>query len=222
MFTFLIEKNQIMNIALSQTLKNGSWSYKILLLLLAISFMLLFIYYTIWQNAYTLVDEMQEKVAIEASPELYKEAINYATKTLASELDIELENYDIGFDEYQSILEAAKDKFGDCQQYRLYVLTPTLYTCYTCVTKPKVLLESGQTFKIGQTCNGQKKRYGTSLPEAGLKYFVEYEGNVFEVLVIEYLKLLMYQHSFERKKVLHKNLLSDEEMHLPPGNKILR
>ena len=211
-----------MNIALSQTHKNGGKSYKSMLLLLALLFMVLFLYCTIWYSTNTLLDEMQEKVAIEASPTLYKEAISYATKTLASELDIELENYDIGLDEYQSILETAKDKFGDCQQYRLYALTPALYTCYTCVTKPKVLLESGQTFKIGQTCGSQKTRYGDRLENERLFYLIEYRGNIFEVLVAEYVKLLLFHSSLERKQIIKNNKLTNEEMHLPPGNKITR
>ena len=64
--------------------------------------------------------------------------------------------------------------------------------------------------------------YGSELPEPGLKYFIEFEGNIFEVMVAEYVKLMLFQQSIERKEIIRINQLSGLEMPLPPGNKILR
>ena len=50
----------------------------------------------------------------------------------------------------------------------------------------------------------------------------EFEGNIFEVLVAEYVKLVLFKFSTERKEIIKNNQLSDMEMQLPPGNKILK
>jgi len=165
---------------------------------------------------------MQQRIGIEASTEVYQAAITSAAKNLAQELDIDLDNYDITEEAYEALMEAAASKFGNCHQYRLYVLSPNLYSCYTCHSKPRIWLQGGQTFKIGQTCNGQKARYGSSLPELGLKYFIEYEGSIFDVLVAEYVKLFLFRSSKERDAIIKYNALSATELHLPPGNKILK
>lgn len=119
-------------------------------------------------------------------------------------------------------VEAAASKFGDCHQYRLYALAPAPYSCYTCVSRPKVILNEGQTFKVGQTCGTEKSRYASGLPEPGLFYLIEFRGNLFEVMVAEYVKLLLFQYSKERQNILKNNKLPVMEMQLPPGNKILR
>ncbi len=166
--------------------------------------------------------ELKKTVGIDAPDHLYEEAIVHAAKNLALELDIELENYDISREAYEEIVDMAEKKFSKCLQYRLYPTASRRYTCYTCVSRPKVILKYGQTYKIGQTCGDQKSRYGTDLPEPGLKFFEEFEGNIFEVMVAEYVKLTLFQHSLERKDILKTNHLSGVEMPLPPGNKILR
>ena len=84
------------------------------------------------------------------------------------------------------------------------------------------MLSPGQTFKIGQTCGGKQSRYGSRLPEPGLKYYTEFEGNLFEVMVAEYVKLILFQQSIERKEIIQINQLSGLEIGLPPGNKMLR
>ena len=161
-------------------------------------------------------------IGIEAPMEVYQEAIAYTAKNLALELDIDLENYDLSMEDYRAIVEAAASKFSDCHQYKLYALTPGLYSCYTCATRPKVILNEGKTFKIGQTCGARESRYGRELPEPGLVYLAEFWGNLFEVMVAEYVKLLLFQYSKERQDILKTNNLSAMEMPLPPGNKILR
>lgn len=80
----------------------------------------------------------------------------------------------------------------------------------------------GQTFKIGQTCGDEKSRYGSSLPGQNLKFFREMEGNIFEVMVAEYLQLKLFQYSAERKLMIEQNRLQDAALLLPPGNKITR
>ena len=104
----------------------------------------------------------------------------------------------------------------------LYALAPAPYSCYTCVSRPKVILNEGQTFKVGQTCGTEKSRYASGLPEPGLFYLIEFRGNLFEVMVAEYVKLLLFQYSKERQNILKNNKLPVMEMQLPPGNKILR
>lgn len=170
----------------------------------------------------SLAVHLGQSIGIDAPPDIYEDAITYAVKNLAIELDIELENYDLSMEDYQALVEAAGQKFNNCQQYRLISLGPQSFSCYTCVSRSKVILHSGQTFKIGQTCGDQKSRYGSELPEPGLKYFVELEGNIFEVLVAEYVKLILFRASPERKEIIKNNQLSETEMQLPPGNKILK
>ena len=165
---------------------------------------------------------LEQSIGIDAPPDVYEDAIAYAIKNLAIELDIDVENYDLSMEDYQALVEAAASKFGDCHQYRLYALAPAPYTCYTCVSRPKVILNKGQTFKIGQTCGTEKSRYASGLPEPGLFYLIEFRGNLFEVMVAEYVKLLLFQYSKERQDILKNNNLPALEMPLPPGNKILR
>lgn len=173
-------------------------------------------------EALSLPAHLEQAIGIEAPGDIYEKAIAYAVKNLAVELDISLENYDLSLEDYQAIVEAAGTKFGDCHQYKLYALAPSPYSCYTCVSRPKVILKEGQTFKIGQTCGTRASRYGRQLPEPGLVYFTEIRGNLFEVMVAEYVKLLLFQYSKERLEILKQNNLSAGEMQLPPGNKILR
>ena len=99
---------------------------------------------------------------------------------------------------------------------------PRTFPCHTCTTQPKIALLPGQTFKIGQTCGDEKFRYGSRLPEPGLKFFQEMEGTIFEVLVAEYIQLKLFRYSVERKAMLQHNHLPAGELQLPPGNKLLR
>lgn len=191
-----------------------------LMLLLALTVVL---YYN-WSGKvkFSLSRHLAGELGIEASTAIYKDAITRTLEHLALELDIDLEHYDLTWEEYESVLEAARDKFGDCQQYRLVASAYRDFSCYTCTSKHHVLLNVGQTFKIGQTCGGQKTRYGSQLPEPSLKYVTELEGNIFEVLVAEYIKLSLFRSSGERKQIIEQNRLGGQELPLPPGNKILR
>lgn len=109
-----------------------------------------------------------------------------------------------------------------CEQYGLYSITGGQYNCFTCATKPRIMLQAGQTYRIGETCLGEDDRYGGKLPEPGLTYKAEFFGNIFEVLVAENVKLLLFRHSKERKVIIHLNNLPGQELFLPPGNKIVR
>ncbi|MCB9304334.1 MAG: hypothetical protein H6566_27170 [Lewinellaceae bacterium] len=193
-----------------------------LLFLLLILLTALYLYLSSPESALPLAAQMEEAIGINASREVYEEAISYAGKNLANELDIDLENYDISLEDYRTIVGTATRKFGNCQQYRLIPLETRPYSCFTCTSRPTVILSAGQTFKIGQTCGNKQSRYGSELPEPGLKYFIEFEGNIFEVMVAEYVKLMLFQQSIERKEIIRINQLSGLEMPLPPGNKILR
>lgn len=170
----------------------------------------------------SLSEHLSNKFGGQVTDQLIKDAILHSTQKLALELDIDLENIDITLEDYKALIDEADEKFGRCQQYRLVVLKPGRFPCYTCTILQDVLLSPGQTFKIGQTCGNEKSRYGSNLPEAGLKYFLEFEGNAFEVLVAEYVRLKLFQYSKERQMILEANQLTESEMVLPPGNKITR
>ena len=170
----------------------------------------------------SLTDYLAEQFEKPISNRLISEATTYSAQKLGLGLDIDLENIDITLDDYKALVQEATEKFGKCQQYRLVVLKPGRFPCYTCTILKNVVLSPGQTFKIGQTCGNERSRYGTNLPEPGLKYFVEFEGNAFEVLVAEYVRLKLFQYSQERQMILETNQLMESEMLLPPGNKITR
>ncbi|PHN07825.1 hypothetical protein CRP01_04700 [Flavilitoribacter nigricans DSM 23189 = NBRC 102662] len=173
-------------------------------------------------TASTLEQYLSAQFEGEISRHVLEEAIQYSTEKLSTELDIDLENIDITMDTYREIVREATEKFGRCQQYRLLILEPGRFPCYTCNSRKSVLLSAGQSFKIGQTCGNEKSRYGSNLPAAGLRYFLEFEGNAFEVLVAEYIQLKLFEFSGERKLILQANQLTESEMLLPPGNKITR
>lgn len=206
----------------SFTLRYPPINFALLLLLLP-SLVIVFIYYqTHLLTQQSLQDHLSQRMDATVSGQLLEEAIQYSGQKLAMDLDIDLKKIDISLDDYRELVREATEKFGRCQQYRLIVLQPGRYPCFSCSSRMEVLLAPKQTFKIGQTCGNEKSRYGTSLPEPGLKYYREFEGNAFEVLVAEYIQLKLYQHSQERQLVLKANQLSDTEMLLPPGNKITR
>ncbi|MEZ4994924.1 MAG: hypothetical protein R2824_31185 [Saprospiraceae bacterium] len=116
-------------------------------------------------------------------------------------MGIQLENYDLTMEEYEALLAMAMERFGFCEQYRLYPMASGLYPCYSCVALPSIQLNRGQTYKIGQTCFEEKGRYGASLSKHDLFYLKEFEGTIFEVLVAEKVKLLLFRYSNERKTV---------------------
>ncbi len=194
----------------------------IIVLLLALLLML-----AIWniggrQAAPSLAETLEKKRGVAASPQIYEAAILQAASDLAFALGVNLEDYNITLEQYEALTKAAAEKFGDCEQYRLLAITHQNFPCYTCSSKDRIVLGSGQTFKIGQTCASEASRYGKQLPEQGLKYFAEFQGNVFEVLVAEYIKLTLYRVSKERELIIRQNGLSNQELPLPPGNKILK
>ena len=57
---------------------------------------------------------LEQSIGIDAPPDVYEDAIAYAIKNLAIELDIDVENYDLSMEDYQALVEAAASKFGDC------------------------------------------------------------------------------------------------------------
>jgi hypothetical protein len=181
----------------------------------------------IWAIAFrraapSLTETLEKKLGIAASPQMYEAAILQATADLAAALNINLDDYDITLEQYEALSQAAMEKFGACEQYKLYAVKTHHYPCFTCLSRRQVILISGQVFKIGQTCGDQYTRYGESLQQDGLFYLVEFRGNIFEVLVAEYLKLVLFRYSKERTEIIHHNQLLEEEMPLPPGNKIMR
>ena len=61
-----------------------------------------------------LAAHLERPIGIDAPPDIYQDAIAYAVKNLAIELDIDVENYDLSMEDYQAIVDAAASKFGDC------------------------------------------------------------------------------------------------------------
>ena len=169
-----------------------------------------------------LVDQLQKTIEIDASKALFEEAIRATALKMAEELGIDLGNYDISLEEYEELAAAAAEKFGICEQYRIYSITGGLYNCYPCVSKSKILLLPGQTYKYGQTCLGEKGRYIKGMPEPNLFYLTEFKGSIFEVLVVEHIKLQLFRFSKERELMIQQNSLLKTELLLPPANKILR
>ena len=169
-----------------------------------------------------LEQELIQAIDIDAPEAVFQEAIQLAAKNLAEELGIDLKNYDLTKEQYEALVLAAAEKFGFCEQYRLLVQISGNFPCYSCTSRPMILLQTSQTFKIGQTCLEEKGRYSGQLPVPGLIYQEEFRGSIFEVLVAEHVKLLLFRYGIERKSIIKANLLTETALLLPAGNKILR
>lgn len=169
-----------------------------------------------------LANQLAQTTGIDAPVPVFQEAIRLAAKDLATELGIDLENYDITQAEYEALVQAAAEKFGFCEQYRLLARTSGSFPCYSCTAQPQIFLQIDQTFKIGQTCLEEKGRYPGQLPAPNLTYQKEFTGSIFEVLVAEHVKLLLFRYGNERKSILKANNLLESELLIPPGNKILK
>lgn len=196
------------------------------LLLTALLLLLLLVLYYQFRSVQSatdpLVQHLSQTTGIDAPPAVFAEAIRETAKKLSEALGIDLNNYDLTQAEYETLVEAAVRKFGLCEQYRLYAVSGGQYNCYTCPTRPRIMLQAGQTYRIGETCLGETGRYREGLPEPGLVYLAEFVGNIFEVLVAENVKLLLFRMSHERKAIIKANNLGETELLLPPANKILR
>ena len=206
------------------TVRRGYFPPFIIIAFLILSLGLI-IYYqvkTVKLATASLTEQMAKTIGIDAPEAIFHEAIQLAAKNLAEELGINLENYDITQEEYEALIAAAVEKFGFCEQYRLCPRISGYFVCYSCNTKPKILLQVRQTYKIGQTCFEEKGRYVSGLPHPYLVYKPEFKGSIFEVLVAENVKLLLFRYSLERKIIMKTNNLLDTELLLPPANKILR
>jgi hypothetical protein len=169
-----------------------------------------------------LVQHLTQLTGIDAPEPVFQQAIQLAAKDLADALGIDLQNYDLTLEEYEELVATAVERFGFCEQYLLYAQRRSQFSCYSCPSGARIILRFGETYKIGQTCFEQMGRYGRSLPEPNLTYREEFKGNIFEVMVAEQVKLLLFRYSLERKNIIRANQLPETELLLPPGNKILR
>lgn len=205
-------------------LRRGSTpSLVLIFLLILLAGLLIYLQFkTVKAATDPLVQQLAQSTGIDAPEAIFQEAIRLAAKNLAEELGIDLKNYDLTKAEYEALVQAAAEKFGFCEQYRLFSRTQSFFPCYSCQTKPKIVLSYGQTYKIGQTCFDQFGRYGKELPDPNLVYREEFKGNIFEVMVAEQVKLLLFRFSNERQNIIKINSLLDTELERPPGNKILR
>lgn len=169
-----------------------------------------------------LVQHLTQLTGIDAPEPVFQQAIQLAAKDLADALGIDLQNYDLTLEEYEELVATAVERFGFCEQYRLLARITTTYNCFSCVSQPRIILQFDQTYKVGQTCFGEKARYGKGLSQQNLFYQKEFQGNIFEVLIAEQVKLLVFRYSEERQRIIQHNQLLTEELLLPPGNKIVR
>lgn len=193
------------------------------LILVAMLFFVGLMYWRLhFQAQQSLQSYFSERYGTDVSEVFLQEAILSIVRKLSLEADRDLEHIDISLDDYWELVREAEEKFGRCAQYRLIVLKTGTFPCFSCTSKANIQLRSGQTFKIGQTCNGEQSRYGSLLAGQNLKFFEQLKGSIFEVLVAEYIELKLFQYSLERQTILKQNHLENTEIILPPGNKITR
>lgn len=101
-----------------------------------------------------------------------------------------------------------------CVQYALITTEAGYYPCYGC-SSGQIYLYSGEVWKYGKTCNGEKGRYSNGLPFPNLKFVVQLEGTETMCLIEEKRKIYAYP-------ALPECLKRNIKLLRPPGNKIDR
>ncbi len=178
----------------------------------------------VWSNIHTAdaVHESTPEVSLEDLQELAEEI--YASETInqaVQNLPIESAALAKMIREIERIKNKTTDYPG-CELYFLHVIRNGEYPVlgYGNTIFGAVRLQSGDVWKVGQTCNGEKRRYNSdtyykntsfSLTIDELEYKTVYNGTYKQVLILE--KLMIYSY-----------LLWSEypELLKPPGCKIYR
>jgi hypothetical protein len=112
-------------------------------------------------------------------------------------------------------------KYEDCEVYELRALTAGFYNCELCEGKT-FFLNTGEIYKIGESCDKQR-RYKTSYYDRmKLEYAVVFTGNTKECKVEEARRLGAYATMNENLSRPKKDFFSIEEKRyrllFPPGN----
>ena len=178
----------------------------------------------VWSNIRTAdaVHESTPEVSLEDLQELAEEIYNSETISQAVQnLPIEAAALAKMIREIERIKNKTTDYPG-CELYFLHVIRNGDYPVlgYGNAILGAVSLQSGDVWKVGQTCNGEKRRYNSdtyykntdfALTIDELEYKTVYNGTYKQVLILE--KLMIYSYPFWSR---HPELLK------PPGCKIYR
>jgi hypothetical protein len=103
-------------------------------------------------------------------------------------------------------------KFENAEQYVLYVLRPSWYSCSSCVDTTHIYLNINEIWKYGVTINGQKGRYSIE-KLADFMFYTQFKGTLQQCLIEE------------RKRIINYPLLPENQARpllkriaRPPGN----
>ncbi len=111
-------------------------------------------------------------------------------------------------------LEDDLQKLENAEQYALIAQFSGLYPCPSCPDQDSIFLLKGEIWKYGYTINGAEGRgYSqTFFRKTGLRYIVQFRGNVGACMAEEKIKIYHYP-------TLPENLKRQTKLLRPPGNK---
>lgn len=107
------------------------------------------------------------------------------------------------------------EEFDNCEQYVLLAGRDGKYHCYNCPGIDSIYLYTGEVWKYGYTCKGEKGRYPAGPEDPRLLYFKQFSGTLGECAKQEKTKIFYYP-------TLPENLKRLRPLKRPPGNKIRR
>jgi hypothetical protein len=102
---------------------------------------------------------------------------------------------------------------SQCVQYALLARENSWYPCYTCPDSTMIYLNRGEVWYYGETCNGEKGRYGNKLSELLVRYEPQFVGNKAECIIEQKRKIVNYP-------LLAENLARVKKLARPPANTV--
>ena len=112
----------------------------------------------------------------------------------------------------QKKLEKSLRELEEAEQYALFVRVPGYYPCFNC-DSTHIFLNAGELWRYGSTVKKQEGRYPSSRRIEGMRYTVQFTGNIFECKKQELIKIYNYP-------LLPENIKRIKPLIRPPGNKI--
>lgn len=104
-------------------------------------------------------------------------------------------------------------KLENCTQYALLAHKSGSYPCYTCPDSGYVFLNKDEVWYYGETCLGEKGRYGSSLDDLSVKFVPQFFGDKTACILEQKKKIIYYP-------ILPENLARKKRLARPPANPV--